>query len=78
MSEQKTVPPECKDCDKTCAIQFNYGMTTAMYFPPIYNKFGVNINPDGNKTTGWCMCTTCTKQWNYTTQYGNTTFEEKI
>ena len=71
-----TVPPECRDCDKNCAIQFTEGMTSCMYFPPIYNKFGVNINPDGNSTTGQCMCTTCMKQWKYVTQYGKTTFEE--
>lgn len=71
-----TVPSECRDCDKNCAVQFTGGMTTAMYFPPIYNKFGVNINPDGNSTTGQCMCTTCMKQWKYVTQYGKTTFEE--
>ena len=71
-----TVPPECAECDKACMIQFTEGMTSAMYYPPIYNKFGENMNPDGNSTTGQCMCTTCMKHWKYMTQYEKTTFEE--
>lgn len=72
----RRVPPECRDCDKSCAIQFTEGTSTSMYFPPIYNKHGININPDGNSVNGKCMCTTCMKQWKYILQFGDTTFEE--
>lgn len=51
-------------------------MTTAMYFPPVYDKNGDNINPDGNITSGAIVCNTCKKQWHYSTQFDKTTFKE--
>lgn len=47
-----------------------------MYFTPVYDKHGNNINPDGNITSGSVSCHVCNKQWGYSTQYGKTTFQE--
>ena len=40
------------NCQKQC--RFVYGMftTTCMYFQPVYDKHGNNLNPDANITTG--------------------------
>ena len=65
--------PTCKnDC------RFHHGMstTTAMYFPPVYDKHGNNINPDGNITSGSISCSVCNKAWHYHTQFDETTFKE--
>jgi hypothetical protein len=51
-------------------------MTTAMYFHPVYDKNGKNVNPDGNITSGEVRCSTCNKTWHYTTQYDITTYKE--
>ena len=71
-----TVPEECKGCENECRIQFFGGSTTAAYYPPIYDKHGNNINPDGNVTSGNCFCSVCQKKWSYATQFGETTFQE--
>lgn len=52
-------------------------MTTAMYYHPVYDKHGNNINPDGNITSGSVKCSTCNKEWTYHTRYGETSYEEK-
>lgn len=51
-------------------------MTTSMYFTPIYDKNGNNVNPDGNITSGSFKCIVCKKQWYYSTQYDKTTYKE--
>lgn len=66
-----------KDCTKECRFTpSGMSMTTAMYFPPIYDKDGNNVNPDGNITSGKVTCTTCNKTWITSTQFGETTYEE--
>jgi hypothetical protein len=47
-----------------------------MYFQPIYDKNGVNINPDGNTTTFKVNCLSCGKLWVGKTRLGETTYEE--
>ena len=47
-----------------------------MYFAPVYDKHGNNLNPDGNITSGSVSCNVCDRQWNYATQYGKTEFQE--
>jgi len=60
-----------KDCDREdCRIQESGGSTTCMYFPPIYDKYGNNINPDGNITTYHMKCSTCGTSWIDSYQYG--------
>lgn len=61
-------------CDKDCRFMYSGGSTTRMYFDPIYDKNGVNINPDGNITTSTVKCITCNTSWHAHTQYGKTTF----
>lgn len=64
------------NCDKECKFIPGVSMTTAMYFTPVYDKNGVNINPDGNITSSTISCVTCHKKWKTSTQYGETTYEE--
>ena len=66
--------PNCprEDCRFCVGIE----MTTSMYYPPVYDKQGNNINPDGNVTSGEMTCSTCNKKWKYSTQYGETIFQE--
>lgn len=61
-------------CALDCRFQYSGGVTTAMYWPPIYDKHGNNINPDGNITSGSVYCSVCKKEWTYSTQFGKTTF----
>lgn len=65
-----------KGCDKNCRFIQGVSMTTAMYFTPIYDKNGVNTNPDGNITSSKVSCVTCHRKWHTSTQYGETTYEE--
>lgn len=53
----------CPHCGKSY-YQENYATTTAVYYPPIY-KDGVNINPDRNKSTTYCTCLNCGKNFTY-------------
>lgn len=61
-------------CNKQCSFTHTQGMTTLVYYIPIYDKNGVNTNPDGNTTTSEVYCSTCKTKWKATTQYGKTTF----
>ena len=38
-------------------------MSTAAYYPPVYNKQGINVNPDMNITTHHRRCLSCGKTW---------------
>lgn len=65
-------------CEKDCRFSYGLSMTTAMYFPPVYDKHGNNINPDGNITSGSVSCSVCNRQWSYSTQYDETQFKEMM
>lgn len=67
--------PNCQSED--CRFSFGMSITTAMYYHPVYDKHGNNINPDGNITSGSVKCSTCNKEWTYRTRYGETSYEEK-
>ena len=54
---------KCPHCGESYYME-NGSMSTAMYFVPIY-KDGVNINPDRNKTTTYCTCMACGKDFTY-------------
>ena len=65
--------PEC--IRKDCRFEpDDYNITTLAYYPPIYDKNGVNVNLDGNKTYSGITCTTCGKRWSSVTQYGKTEY----
>lgn len=66
--------PNCPRHD--CRYVVGVEMTTSMYYQPVYNKHGQNVNPDGNVTSGEMTCSTCNRKWTYKTQYGNTTYKE--
>ena len=63
-------------CDKDCRFHFGVSMTTAMYFPPVFDKHGNNLNPDGNTTSSEVSCSVCGRKWMSITQFGETEFTE--
>lgn len=54
---------KCPHCGASY-YQELYVTTTAVYYPPIY-KDGVNINPDRNTSTTFCLCLNCNKEFSY-------------
>lgn len=63
-------------CQNDCRFHPGMSMTTAMYFPPVYDKNGNNVNPDGNITSGSINCSVCNKKWHYSTQFDETKYSE--
>lgn len=63
-------------CEKDCRFHIGTAMTTCMYYPPVYDKHGNNLNPDGNSTYGDMSCSVCNRRWSYSTRLGETTFKE--
>lgn len=63
-------------CEGECRFRVGAGSTTCVYYPPVYDKHGNNLNPDGNVTTGYVACYVCDRQWMYATQLGETQFKE--
>lgn len=63
-------------CEKDCRFQYGVSIATAMYFAPVYDKHGNNVNPDGNISSSSVKCGTCFKEWNSSTQYEKTDFKE--
>lgn len=59
-------------CNKECRFTYGPTMTTAMYYAPIYDKNGVNINPDMNTTYGEVSCIVCGRSW-YSSTRGDVT-----
>lgn len=66
--------PNCERND--CRFTQGVSMTTDMYYPPIYDKNGVNTNPDGNLSNSSVQCSTCGKKWESYTRYNETTYKE--
>lgn len=64
------------DCKGECRFLESCTSQTDMYYPPIYNKFGRNTNPDMNITYGTVRCLTCNKRWSTATQGGSTPWTE--
>lgn len=64
------VPPDCKDCVNDCKIYHGMAISTTAYYPPVYDKNGVNLNLDGNILSGSCKCLTCDQEWRFSVQYG--------
>jgi len=70
----KTPNPECPR--EHCQFSHSGGSSTLVAYIPIYDKNGVNINPDANTTTFKVNCLTCGKTWAGKTCMGETTYEE--
>jgi hypothetical protein len=68
--------PNCPRND--CRYIVGVEMTTAMYYQPVYNKHGQNVNPDGNVTSGEMTCSACQNKWKYKTQYGKTNYQKVL
>ena len=68
--------PTCQN--ENCRFHFGLSMTTAAYYPPVYDKHGNNINPDMNTTSGSVDCSTCKKHWTYISRNEKTTYTEWI
>jgi ribosomal protein S27E len=70
----KNPNPECPR--KDCKFSISSQMTTCMYFQPIYDKNGVNINPDANTTSFKVNCLSCGKLWVGKSRLDETTYDE--
>ena len=68
------ITPQCPR--EYCRFIQSPGSSTAAYYPPIYDKNGVNTNPDKNITTSALECLTCGKRWKCKTQLGETIYVE--
>ena len=49
-------------CENPSVMEQSFG-TTCMDFPPIYDKYGNNTNPNRNTTTYHLRCWNCKKEW---------------
>jgi hypothetical protein len=70
----KNPNPECPKED--CKFGVLDETRTCMYFEPLYDKNGVNINPDSNTTTFKVICLSCGKMWVGKSRLDVTTYEE--
>jgi hypothetical protein len=70
----KNPNPECPR--EGCQFTILDSMRTCMYFQPIYNRYGKNINPDANTTTFKVNCSTCGKTWVGKSRLDKTTYED--
>lgn len=57
-------------CDKECRFTSGVSSVTDLYYPPVYDKDGVNINPDSNTTSTQYHCGVCGKTWSVKTTRG--------
>ena len=69
-----TKMPECPRDD--CRFIDCGGTSTLAYYAPIYDKNGVNVNPDRNITTSVLVCLTCGKRWSCVSQLDETVYTE--
>ena len=56
--------PDCpRNEPSTCRFEARPSSTTLLYYPPRYDREGVNQNPDRNVTTEEVRCATCGATW---------------
>jgi hypothetical protein len=73
MLNQKNIFSQLSEgCDKEC--RFNVGISTvsAAYYPPVYDKNGINVNPSRNTSTTKYNCQVCGKHWDIITSVDET------
>lgn len=58
IKEDEDIVLKCPKCNSTGPLSQGVSMTTAVYYPPVWEN-GVNINPDGNTTTTEFICEKC-------------------
>lgn len=61
LSEFTDGGPGCSRDD--CSIRIVSGSVTLAYYPPTFDKLGMNTNRDRNITTSNKRCTSCGKSW---------------
>lgn len=61
--------PQCPYCKKPTKRTGGGGSVTCMYFEPVYDKNGVNINPDRNTRKSWWECLECKKGYGTSGNY---------
>lgn len=61
--------PQCPHCNKPTKRTGGMTTVTAMYFPPIYDKNGINTNPDKNRRTSFWTCQECNKDYRTSGNY---------
>ena len=64
--------PECTRDD--CRFSQSPTITTCVYYTPVYDKNGVNTNPDKNMSQFNMECHTCGKIWIGKTCVDKTTY----
>lgn len=65
--------PSC-DTGAKCAFAVGPGVSTAAYYPPVYDRNGVNMNPDRNLVEQDVRCVTCGKQWTRRSKVGDVSY----
>ena len=74
---KKQIPMKMPKCERDdCRFRQGVSMSTLAYYVPVYDKNGVNLNPDGNTTTSNLECLTCGKRWYARTRYNETIHDE--
>lgn len=63
-------------CKKDCRFHSSAYISDAVYYSPVFDKHGNNLNPDRNVTTYQINCSVCNKKWEASSQYGETTYVE--
>lgn len=61
---------DCPYCKKPTKQKIGFAMTTSLYYPPIIDTEGNNVNPDGNITTETRHCIECNREFQVRAQYG--------
>ena len=58
------VPQKVRECERQdCKFEVMSEVSTLVYYPPIYDKNGNNLNSDGNKVFINYRCRTCGDMW---------------
>ena len=60
-------------CDDDCRFDMGHSTRTLIGYKPLYDKEGVNLNPDRNITTTKVYCTVCKKMYIVKEQLGEYT-----
>ena len=63
-------------CAGECRFEESARSTTLLYYTPIYDKNGVNVNPDANTSRWKVYCRACQKAWEAVSKLDNTKFTE--
>lgn len=63
-------------CSGKCRYRVDRSVTTAMFYTPIYDKLGNNVNKDKNITMSTITCITCNRAWLTKEQYAEVDITE--